>query len=398
MRWITLGIIFLSLSNGVSAADFPLVEKDLHSGQFATGENALKAALAISPKDDQIRFGLGVLQMVRGVERLGQSLYRYGCASRNTQLPFVRLPIPVNPNPAPISYEDFRRLLADFYGDLTIAEATLAGITDDNVTLPLRLAEIHLDLDGDGKSKDRFIDILKKLAGRNVGNTKNAEFLVRFDRGDVAWMRAYCHLLMGMLDFQLALDLEQTFDVLAGELFGKPRKPEKGKLSKDWQHLNAAWKTIAVKEPARLNQMRKHLMAVCELNAETWKYIRQERDNDYEWLPNVRQTSVLGLPVNDAMIDVWLGMMEEFHALLDGKKVVPAVVLRAVGPEVESGLNLRKLLEDPPQAFQWERIAEEGPADKYLDKTIPDVDSIKIMRVPQMFRDTLGMGYAAWFN
>ena len=40
----------------------PLVEQYLHSGQLQAGEHALQAVLRQSPKDDEARFGLGLLQ------------------------------------------------------------------------------------------------------------------------------------------------------------------------------------------------------------------------------------------------------------------------------------------------------------------------------------------------
>src|SRR4029079_229014 len=87
----------------------PLIEQYLHSGELAKGEQALEAALATNPRDDQIRFGLGMLKFVRGVERLGQSLYEYGVKSESTDIPFLRLPVPKNPEPAPITYTALRR-------------------------------------------------------------------------------------------------------------------------------------------------------------------------------------------------------------------------------------------------------------------------------------------------
>src|SRR4051812_9249334 len=96
----------------------PLAEKYLHAGELARGEQALEAALARAPRDDQLRFGLGALRFVRGVERLGQSLYEYGAKSENTYAPFLRLPVPKNPAPSPIRYPAFRRMLDDFRRDL----------------------------------------------------------------------------------------------------------------------------------------------------------------------------------------------------------------------------------------------------------------------------------------
>src|SRR5207245_10000883 len=141
-------------------------------------------------------------------------------------------------------------------------------------------ASIRLDLAGDGKPTDKFIDILQKIMQRQQFDflKSNPEFLVGFDRGDVAWLRAYCHLLMGMLDFYLAFDTKRLFDLSADELFEKPKKRSDRRHGDSWkkfpdgtwkklpdpdvekrQKVQNAWKEIAVKEPARLDRFSKQL-------------------------------------------------------------------------------------------------------------------------------------------
>jgi hypothetical protein len=368
------------------------VEKYLHSGELAKGEKALGAALAAAPNDDQIRFGLGVLQFVRGVERFGQSLHKYGTKSENTDVPFLRLPVPTNRDPAPVTYADIRRALDDFRGNLAAAEATLAGVKDDEVKLPIRLALVRLDLDGDGQATDKFIDVLTRIMGGQQFDFRqeNPDFLVCFDRGDVAWLRAYCHLLMGMLDFYLAFDTERLFDLSADVLFAKPKKRFQGEDAERQKKLEEAFKVFAVKEPARLGRFRKHFIKVAELNREIWKHIRAETDDDHEWLPNPRQKGVLGLPVRDEMIDAWLAMMAELEALLNGK--------RTLGSGLEKngkGLNLKTLLDDPPEKVTAEFF--KNLPEKYLSEE-REVDSRVLDRVARVFGNTTAFAYAAWFN
>jgi uncharacterized protein (TIGR03000 family) len=373
----------------------PLVEAYLKKGQFAEGEATLRERLKRSPRDDQARFGLGVLQFVRGVERLGQSLYKYGARSDNTDIPFLRLPVPTNPDPAPISYTTFRRILADFSGDLSAAEATLAGVTDDKVKLPLRLAAVHLDLDGDGKATDQFLDILRRIMRVQQLDflETNPDFLVCFDRGDVAWLRAYCHLLMGMLDFYLAFDTEQLFDLSADQLFATPKNRSGGGGEEKQQKMREGTEVFRVKEPARLGRFRKHLLKVAELNRETWKYIRAETDDDHEWLPNSKQKGVLGLPVRDEMIDAWLAMVAELEALLEGKCVFPQAIGSAKNGK---GLNLKTLFDDPPQKFVLTGFPGDLP-DKYFSER-REVDTTVLIRVFTLFQNTTAVAYAAWFN
>jgi hypothetical protein len=378
----------------------PLIEAYLLQGRSAEAEAALVQQLKVSPRDDQARFALGVLRFVHGVERLGQSLHKYGCQSEKTNIPFLRLPVPNNPDPDPIRYTDLRRLLDNFGRDLSAAEATLAGISDDNVKLPLHLAAIRLDLVGDGKSTAELIDILKKIMQRGQFDFQksNPDLLVCFDRGDVAWLRAYCHLLMGMLDFYLAFDTEPWFDLAAGELFARPKNRFAGEDTVRGRKMVEAGKIeIALQEPARLGKFRKHLLKVAELNRETWKHIRAEKDDDHEWLPNPKQTGVLGLPVRNEMIDGWLAMVAELEALLNGERTLTFDGLGKDFVKDGKGLNLKALLEDPPAKF----ILQEGFPRTLPDKYFTERRDVKIdvlSRVFQLFGDPTAVAYAAWFN
>jgi hypothetical protein len=375
------------------AADPPLVEKYLHSGELAKGEHALGRALDAAPKDDQARFGLGMLRFVRAVERLGQSLHEYGVRSENTSVPFLRLPIPENKNPTPISYPALRRLFERFVADLEKAEATLAGVTDEQVKLSLRLGGITLDLDGDGTPTDQFLTLLKKLLGvqRFDFLAKNPDFRVTFDRGDVAWLRAYCHLLSAVLDAYLALDLKLVFDMYGGDHFARPKNDPKLANA-----ITLLFEKIDVVEPARLGSFREHVLKVCELNRETWKHIRAETDDDHEWLPHPKQKGVLGLPVRDDMIDGWLKAMAELEGLFAGRKVFAPAFAGWDG----RGLNLKAWLDDPPKKLELLRLFGGGIDHKYLTAVTAEnkFDDQALSRVLSLFEDSLSVAYAAWFN
>ena len=67
--------------------------------------------------------GLGTIRFVAAIEGLSQGLYRYGLQPpQSMMMPIVRLPVPPNPNPEPITYADFRNLLVAFVDDLAVAE------------------------------------------------------------------------------------------------------------------------------------------------------------------------------------------------------------------------------------------------------------------------------------
>ena len=73
----------------------PRLSRNLVEGKLAEGEKALLAALLRDPQDSQARFGLGVTQFLRGVERMVQSFHRYGVRDvGGGMVPFLRLPVP----------------------------------------------------------------------------------------------------------------------------------------------------------------------------------------------------------------------------------------------------------------------------------------------------------------
>jgi hypothetical protein len=383
-------LVVLLLLAVPAAADPPLAEKFLHAGQLAVGEQTLDRTLAANPTDDQLRFGLGLIQLVQGVERLGQSLYEYGAKAEHSSLPFVRLPVPANPDPNAITYKKFRTLIDDFRRDLEKAEATLAKITDDRVKLTLRLADIKLDLDGDGKPTDRFVELLRQTLGGNPEFlAKNRDFRVSFDRGDVAWFRSYCHLLMGLADIMLAVDLETEFYANYQAFFPKVKPAEKV------EPRNNGWVLkIRFAEPSRLGRVRLHLLQVAKLNRETWRFVRAETDNDDEWLPNAKQTSVVGLPVRDEMIDRWLAFMGELEAVLEGKTLIPvSIYLDTQGKD----LNLKKVLDDPPAVLDVVKVMNKGIDAAYLEKG-PAANMDVLFNAARVFDGPMGGLYMAYFN
>src|SRR5688572_17211186 len=89
-----------------------ILESFLEQGKLADGEVALTNELKHHPRDDQARFGLGVVQFLRAIESLSQDFYRFGMndsSGRGFNVPFLRLPVPTNPNPDVVSYEKLRK-------------------------------------------------------------------------------------------------------------------------------------------------------------------------------------------------------------------------------------------------------------------------------------------------
>ncbi len=377
----------------------PLAEQYLHSGKLADGETASILALELKPADDEVRFGLGVIQFARGIENLGRACYEYGAKSENADVPFLRIPVPENKSPSTISYRALGRILDGFAQDLERAEKSLSLIKDENVKLRLRLADVKFDFTGKGKETTTLVQILDKLNRQRFDFLKgNKEFRVHFDRGDVAWLRAYCHLLSAMVDGYRSVDEEAGFAERVKGIF--PKIEETGeKLGDHW-----LWRGLKVVDPPRLRRARLHLVSVCELNRETWKFILAEQDDDYEWLPNAKQKGVVGLSVDRARIDAWLEMMDLLEGLLKGERLFVYQALSNVFKAPEgTGLNLKKVLDDPPvDLFNFTRLREKGIGQKFLeiakDKVKDGIGLETILQTLRVFDGPFDFIYAAWFN
>ncbi len=217
-----VGIFILALAMGaanqVAAEDQPVprVEQYLIAGELAAGDAALVERLKEEPRDDEARFGLGMLRFVRAVEHLAQSLYHFGLQDRaqNLPVPILRLPLARNPQPARLSYAESRKILQAFIDDLGRAETTLVDVRAADVKLPLHFGRIKLDLNGDGQADDQ--ETLWRLyvrMNRAAMNQRDAEqFVITFDKADVSWLRGYCHLLSALCETALAHDGRDLFE------------------------------------------------------------------------------------------------------------------------------------------------------------------------------------------
>jgi hypothetical protein len=406
-----VGLIRAPAARGEPISPAPgLAEKYLMSGQLAEGEVALQALLKEHPTDDHARFGLGTIQFLRGVERLAQALHRHGLRSESRflgNLPIVRLPVPPNPMPQPVSYDGWRRILQTLIDDLRKAEATLAPLKDVGVKLPLRFGLIRLDLNGDGRAGED--EILWKLYARlNQGAALSADtakaFIISFDRGDVAWLRGYCHLLMALGEFVLAHDGKELFECTAHLFFEKVDSPHPFlvKVRERGFHFGGDYDIrdliaflhlirLPVQEPRRLTAALEHVQAMLARSRESWKLILAETDDDYEWIPNPRQKGVIpNVRVNQEMVDSWLEFLTEAEALLAGQRLAP--FWRG---DDGRGINLRRVFTEP-RTFDLVLWVQGTAATPYLEEgtlTRPGV----WQRLQRVFGGEF-IGFALWFN
>ena len=194
---------------------------------MAEGAKALEVRLKETPKDDQARFGLGVLQFLQTFEHLGGGLYKYGLRTEKAFLqppPQVKEFLPQNANPEKLTYAAARQLVQTFVDDLAKAETTLAEVKDPAVKLPLHVGLIKIDPFGQGKPISGAF-LFERIEGLPVTRQQAEGFVIGFDRGDVNWLRGYCHFLAALGELSLAMDGQKAFDCAAHLLFEKVETP-----------------------------------------------------------------------------------------------------------------------------------------------------------------------------
>ena len=417
---------FSLFADPAAGQDAPLIEPFLVEGRLADGIAASREHLATKPDDDQARFGLAVAEFLQSVERLGQTLHRHGALGQQGRLtriiPFFRLPVPDNPDPAETSYEDARSLIQTFLNDLEVAEATLAKLGEREVSMPLRFGLIRLDLDGDGETSEaealwRILEAFdsqrtfppgtRQAASRDELRAASEAFVIHFDRGDAYWLQGYCHLLSAVGEYALAHDTENFFAVLAPYLFAKPTTPslptelfkdvapvpgmplEMGSVADAITALHRI--RFPVVAASRTEKSLSHLEQVLALSRKTWQSIQAETDNNHEWIPNASQQCVIpGMAVTAEMIAAWQGFLDESESILKGETLVPHWRLRS-----GMGINLRMVFLEP-NTFDLIEWAQGSAAVPYVQQG-RCTSSRRWGELQQAFRGQF-IGFAIWFN
>ncbi len=388
---------------GRTQADEPLVRPFLVEGRLDDGEQALTARLKDHPDDAEARYGLGVVHLLQSVEHLGQGLYRYGLKPESPDLPFVRLPIPANPDPEMLTYDKWRDLLQQFIDDLDRAEQSLSHVDSPDAKLMLPVGLIRLDVNGDGKTgeDETFWKIFTTVAWRGAQLTaQQQEFAVGFDAADAHWMIGYTHLLRALAHAWLAYDTEQFFQQTAPFFFAGARDPY-GQLRRhsgqgfdpdQIADLIAAIHLMQFdpQERDRMPRARQHLLAMIRESREFWKLAEAEIDDDREWIPNARQTSIATLTVTDERIKGWMAFLDESEQVLEGKKLVRH--WRVAG---EQGINLKRVFEEPSR-FDLVLWAHGAAAIPYLEEG-PTVSQETGNMLTRVFSGDFLM-FAVWVN
>lgn len=363
-----------------AAVSMTCVQAELDAGRLADAEATLRARLAESPDDDDSRFALGAVQALRAVENLSQALYRHGFRDAwvvGFVLRYPQLPLPRNPDPQPIAYEDLRAIWQRWVDDLTVAEDTLAHIRSEQVVFRVCMGTVRLDLNGDAVATDS--ELLWWILDRMTGPMRLAgprpDLIVSFDRADVEWLRGYCHLLSGIGEVVLAYDQREWFECAGNTVFPRIVTPhgflngEKPEFMDDIACIHLL--NFPIREPSRMKAALWHFEHTLAHSRKMWNRILAESDDREEWIPSPTQHAALpGMVVTAEMITAWCEFLDEAEALLAGERL--ASFWRTPG---ERGINVRRLFTEPRRfdAVLW---AQGTAATPYLEDgelTRPDV-------------------------
>lgn len=403
---IIITAITLQPSNASMIA--PLPDPYLTTGKLSEGEKVLSDYLQANPKDDKTRFGLGIIQLMRGTERLMQSLYGYGMAPTPlSAIPFVRLPIPSNPKPQTVTYDGLQQLFQAWIDDLSKVRSTLEPIQDQNLKLALRLGLIRLDFDGNGKvDKDEMLwQVFNAVTGERVTEQQAQQFLIAFDLGDALWLQGYTHVLGAIAEFLRTYDSRELFAACAHLFFQNVDTPHKFLLTSrhkspdDYSNYQFEFFDLIsaihlakfpLAEPQRMMTILNHLKSVIRLSRESWKSILAETDNDREWLPNPNQKSVIpDVRITDNMIKSWFKSLDETALIIDGKKNLP------FWRDSKLTLDFMKIFTEP-RAFDLVSWVQGTAATPYLEKgTVTDMSVWT--ELLNAFGSNL-FNFVVWFN
>ena len=332
-------VLAATASRAGEAAD--LTANALYSGDLKGGIPKLEP---LATSDNEAKFGIGLIHFAGAIEGFAQGLYRHGFTAPDGG-PMVgrplAMPVPVNANPEPLTYEKFRALLQQLVDELDAARPVLleAGASGD-YKVPVELLKIHVDIDGNGQvtESESLGAIFAMMFGSASADPAPTPVTIGFDRADAIWLAGYTEVLAAQADFLLAHDFRRMVESTFHRLFPRSGLPmadyinSTGTLMLDPQSDNAIADALAlihelswdVTEPQRLKRVLTRLKHVTELSRRNWDAILAETDDDHELVPNPKQTGPSpDAKVSDDQVAAWRASLDTVDRILDGKLLLP---------------------------------------------------------------------------
>lgn len=340
----------------------PLQAETISAEIGRTGLGATEARLAaLTDPGDAERFALGGVRFLSAVEAALQLRYAAGLTDRTGMLPFLRLPLADNPAPQPFQPAMISDLFRGVDATLSQARAPLTEIApNSDFALKVNFADLWFDINAN-KTRDTGEDAMAVLGPMLLGwqwdarDPATAAPVVKFDAADAAWLSAYTHLLQGVSAIVLAYDPTEPIDRI---LQSHAKMQSLGGVSPSFitgaggaglDELDVIAIVIAaLQQQPKADQMAKarlHFLDMIADNRRFWAAVALETDDANEWLPNDKQHSALGLTLPPDTGKVWLSVLNDAEALLNGDKLAP--YWRQEGA---AGVNIAKVFTDPRPA------------------------------------------------
>jgi hypothetical protein len=238
------------------------------------------------------------------------------------------------------------------------------------------MARIPIDVNGDGvvsprEEPARVFSMLFR-GGVNIPEAQQS-FVLGLDVTDLHWLRAYNDVLMAAGEIMLAYDNQELFDRCGHLFFTKPKTPYPFLLQN--KPLDRMGVDIDVGDilafagsmefpladdgAPRMATAHQHLLNAIGHSREMWKSARAETDDDREWLPAPHQSPAMdGVDLGEAQVAMWLDLLDEAEALLEGKKL-----LRFWRGDGSQGIDVRMFFEQPRDfdVFYWVQGSAAAP-------------------------------------
>lgn len=387
-------IAALLLSAAPALAD-DTTTSGLIAEQGLSGAITALEAEAASPDRD---LALSAVRFLGGIEAAYQARWQIGATAAILPLPILDAELSENPDPRPIEPGFLNDLAADLAQAMQTTRETLP---EGDAALVLRLTDLWLDVDGDGRRGPD--EGLLQLAGLPAPDTLPE---IRFDSADAHWLRAYTHMLEGFAGVLRAFDsapaLERRIalhDALAAQFAEPPgqmaRAPNMDMHARQWgptiDNVAALIQTLRNQpDPALIAESADHLRSMVAANRDFWTAVAAETDNDREWIPNDRQQAALGFDLPPGSGEAWLAVLADFEAVLDGTQLIP---FWRYAPG--HGIDLKMWIEDPAPIDLIDWIQGTGPL-PYVRPGLT-VSEDATMRFMQMFSGRAGL-YMILFN
>lgn len=279
--------------------------------------------LAALPDPDEVqRMGLAGVEFLLAIEAAYQARWQAGLTDPILPVPLLGTALPPNDQPQGGLDRLPTQLAQTALEQMAQVRKALPERVSSDAGLRLNLDDLWLDVNANAR-RDPGEDLLDPLAIAPPEDAPDTPREVRFAAADVAWLRAYSHLIEGTAQMILAFDPQP---VLAETL--KLPRAEGSDFAIFLQQMEPLATLIQTlrqtPDAARIGAAADNFRQMVASNREFWTLLAEETDDDAEWIPNDRQShGALGLTLPEGTGDAWLAVLDQLEAVLDGDLLIP---------------------------------------------------------------------------